>query len=89
MRRLSNNFGKESGTPPRLLCVPEPQLILVKVINVTNSNRRWCGTRPTIRVPMWSWLGVLTVAFADGPTRFCGKSENLYMVQAVTSDAVR
>ena len=45
----------------------------------------WHST--TIRVPMWSWLGVLTVAFADGPTRFCGKSENLYMVQAVTSDA--
>ena len=73
--------------PTPVSVVPEPQLILVKVINVTNSNRRWCGTRPTIRVPMWSWLGVLTVAFADGPTRFCGKSENLYMVQAVTSDA--
>ena len=37
----------------------------------------WHST--TIRVPMWSWLGVLTVAFADGPTRFCGKSENLYI----------
>ena len=71
---------KESDYGPTpVSIVPEPQLILVKVINVTNSNRRWCGTRPTIRVPMWSWLGVLTVAFADGPTRFCGKSENLYI----------